>query len=165
MIFRAVFSAFGNDITLPILSFNGRQKNGSRSTFTVVCRYIDASEIEARTPGRVAVSAISGGSEYPIFDHPVVSVIPQEGVDSRKIVVAAEGQTTWAPAAEPWDLTGRVTYRAPNRTDGKWSYRLAGPILSARPGDSFSFGDHTFVAGTIMWTVSPRSISCELAEA
>lgn len=166
MIFRAIFSAAEqDDVVLPVLSFSGRQKNGARSTWTLVCRFQDAEDIEARVPGRVAVSAITGGLEYPIFDDPIVSVTPQEGVDSRKINVGAEGQTTWLPAENPWDLAGRVTYRAPNRTDGKWSYRLAGPILSMRPGDTATYGDHTFYIGALIWQATPSAISIELAEA
>lgn len=165
MIFKAVFSADGQeDINLPIISFSGRQKSGARSTFQVVCGWAYAAEIDARVPGRVAVHAISGGYEYEVWDYPIVGVNPSEGANSRAITVDCEGQATWIPAVDPWPL-GSATYRAPNRTDGKWSYRLAGPILNMRPGDSAVYGDHTFTVGTIIWQVSASSMSVELAEA
>lgn len=165
MVFIATFSADGqDDAVLPLLSFSGRQKNGARSTFQAVCRWVDAAKIDARVPGRVAVHAISGGLSYEIWDHPISGVNPSEGANSRRITVDCEGQKTWIPVVDPWDLSSMVTYRAPNRTDGKWSYRLSGPILSMRPGDPAVYGDHTFTIGTLIWQVSPETMTVELAE-
>ena len=167
MIFRAkITHSTAGDYILPLWNFDGRQRSGRRSSWRATCSLRHAEEIDARiSGGRLVVEIVRPGEEdWELFDDPIQGVTPSYGVQSRSISISAAGQTTWTPPAEAAAIPAPY-YRGPNRTDGRWTYQYARPLLFLRPGYSVDYDGHVWTVGEILWNVRPVGMMFQLSEA
>lgn len=86
---------------------------------------------------------------------PTTEMLLNEGATNRSFEIKAEKKMTWA---DPEAITLRnVTYRSPNRTDGKWTYYLSEPIEGLEPGSYAEYEGHTLNIEEIQYHISPTS--------
>lgn len=155
------------DLSLPIATLQARLRQGDPNYLSVTIPGMDyASAISARSNGQLVIhmAIIHGGSEIireEIARVTLDSIRTDEGGKSKTITLSGHRTVTYP--AQITALRG-VTYRS-LQEPGKLSFRCAEPDLYLRPGDTCNYGDDSFVAGLVQYTISPKSQSMTVTEA
>lgn len=142
-----------SDLVIPVSSWSARLKSGARSTVDVSIPSTDFfSDLAARPNGEIVIELYGDGALIAeVVRLAVLDVIPDYGLESSAVRLSGGQQRTYDRAVEPHDLAGLVFYRAPNRTNGLWTYHLGGPQPHILPMDQVFFGVHAFTVGEITW--------------
>jgi hypothetical protein len=126
-----------------------------------------ATDIAARSSGQVVVEIVYTTAAGVVLQAEeiaradITDIQTHEGGKSRSIIVEARSTTTHAAKTVP--LSG-VVYR--RLAYGRTSIRFAKPDPYLRPGDTVTtdLGD-SVVADAITYTLSPKNMTMEIAEA
>jgi len=162
--------AAGNELTLPISSFQGRFRTGTPSYLSVVVPGLDLSAAIAATmtdpenPPSLAVDIVKTHPNGNAITEVLMAVDVEnaaiyEGGTSQTIVLTGHRTTTFTVKAVT--LTG-ASYR--NVNAGKTRYRCT-PHLYLRPGDTVTVNGETFTADEISMAISVDSQTMEVAQA
>jgi len=166
MKYRCIFRLTGTannlpDAVIPATSITFRQISGSPSTLNITVPTIQfAGDIADRPDGDLVVdwydsdALVQELARANFNEAPVIN----EGATNSSVTLSGTKQTTYALQETPLIIHRQLaTYRAPNRTDGLWTYQLAIPVAGLVPNMTVKIGDHTFVAGEIQYNISTKS--------
>jgi len=174
MRYRYIFRLTGTannlpDAVIPTTSITFRQISGSPSTLNITVPTMQfAGDIADRPDGELVVDWHDGKTLVQELARANFNEAPviNEGATNSSVTLTGTKQTTYQVITAPLTISRQIaTYRAPNRTDGLWTYQLAIPVAGLVPNMTVKIGDHTFVAGEIQYNISTKSHQIYIKEA
>lgn len=145
------------DIYVPFSTISYRQKSGTKSYFNASLpdlSYMDA--INDRQDGDIIVERYKNGVYFEDFlTTNFDNLIPNYGANKQSAVLYGKKQITYTQNPERVELQ-HIFYRAPNRTNGKYTYHGCQIIDDLHAGDNVSYDGHDFTLEEIQYNISDR---------